>query len=117
MATAAAYLIARAGAKLTGAARAFAPFTLLPVASGGFGGAIAASVIFWILSLVFKSPQTIFVAISTVALLASFHLPFRLTNHRSPRFAGARLSMQLTLCLMHTVVAAVTVAALLIFIR
>jgi len=48
-------------------------------------------------------------------LLVSFHLPFRLTNHRSPRFAGATLAMQLTHCLMHTVVAVISVLLLLIF--
>lgn len=116
-ATTAAFLIARVAARLTAAPRAFAPFTLLPVASGGFGGALAASVIFWTLNLIFEHPQIVFVANSIVALLASFHLPFRLTNHRSPRFAGARFSMQLILCLMHIIVAAVSVGALLLFAR
>lgn len=115
-ATIAAFAIARVAAWLTNAPPSFAPFTFLPVASGGFASAIGASLIYCALALVFERPQTIFVVVAAILLLASFHLPFRLSNHRSPRFAGATFAMQLVLCSMHATVAAIGVGAALIFI-
>lgn len=109
------FVIAKVAGRLTNASPEFAPFTFLPIAAGGFGGALSASLIFYGLQLVFDRPQLVFVVVSAVVLLASFHLPFRLTEHRSPRFAGATLPMQLTLCLMHAVVAAFSIVSLILF--
>jgi hypothetical protein len=108
-------IVARISAAITKAPRKFAPFTWLPIITGCFGGAFLAAAVFYLLHFVFEQPQTPFITVSALALLASFHLPFRLTNHRSPRFAGATLPMQLTLCLMHTIVAAISVFALVRF--
>lgn len=110
-------VIAKTAAALTKASSGFAPFTFLPIASGCFGGALLSGAVFYLLHFTFERPQMIFLIFDFIALLVSFHLPFRLTNHRSPRFAGATLAMQLTLCSMHTVVALTSVVLLLFSIR
>lgn len=102
-------LIALIASLLLRAPRTFAPFTFLPIISGCFGGAVLAGLFYYALHLLFDRPQIAFLVAASIALLLSFHLPFRLTNHRSPRFAGATRRIQLTLCLMHTVVAVTSV--------
>ena len=76
--------------RLLNDAPGFAPFKFLPIASGSFTGTVLAGVLYFVLQLVFEQPQIVFIVIAFAGLLASFHLPFRLTNHRSARFAGER---------------------------
>ena len=60
-----------------------------------------------------KQPEKVFLFVAIITLALSFALPLRLSFTRSPRFAGVTPTAQMILVLMHTVVATVSVAALL----
>lgn len=92
----------------------FAPFTFLPVAAGCFGGAILAGGTYYILYFFSPHPELWFALVALATLLLSLHLPFRLTNHSSPRFAGATRPVQFTLCLMHFIAATTSVFSLIL---
>lgn len=108
------FTIARMFRLLLAVPHRFAPFAFFPIATGCFGGAMLAGVVYYVLHFIFERPPTAFIFTSGIALFFSFHLPFRLTNHRSERFAGATHPIQLVLCLMHTIVAITSVSLLLV---
>lgn len=99
--------------RLTNVPKDFPPFTLLPVLSGTFGGAILASITYSLLKLFARQPDRIFLFVVASTLALSFTLPLRLSFTKSVRFAGVTTSAQMVLILMHTVVATVSVVALL----
>ena len=99
--------------RLTNVPQHFPPFTVLPILSGTFVGAILASVVYSLLKVVAKQPDRTFFFVVAIALALSFALPLRLSFTKSPRFAGVTTSAQVVLILMHTVVATVSVVTLL----
>lgn len=107
------WAIAAAAPRFTNVPQDFPPFTLLPILSGTFGGAILASLAYSILKVFAKNPDRIFFFAAASALAISFSLPLRLSFTKSPRFAGVTTSAQMVLILMHTIVATVSVVVLL----
>jgi len=105
--------IGAVAARFTQVPETFPPFTLLPILSGTFGGAILASIAYSLLKAFAKQPDRTFFFVVAFTLALSFALPLRLSFTRSPRFAGVTTSAQMVLILMHTVVATVTVVTLL----
>lgn len=108
--------IASLAAWLTKAPATFAPFTVLPIFAGCFAGALMACLAYLALQTFLKSDfRLVYLIVIGIALVASYHLPWRLTYSASPRFMGVTLPMQLALGLMHTVVAGLSAIALLAF--
>ena len=107
------FLLAQAGFRLTPVPKNFPPFTVLPILSGAVGGPILAFLTYAVIRLAAKQPEKIFLFVAVGALALSFALPLRLSFTRSARFAGVTPTAQMILVLMHTVVATVSVAALL----
>lgn len=107
------YLIGRAGLRWTQVPKDFPPFTLLPILSGAVGGPLLAAGVYAFIRAVSRQPDRVFLFVAVAALVLSFALPLRLSFTKSKRFAGVTPSAQIVLVLMHTVVAAASVAALL----
>jgi hypothetical protein len=80
---------------------------IFKVTSGTVGGALLATLGYWILSAFVRDAQTlniIFVTAGIILLIASFHLPYRLSYTTSPRFAGVTVAAQIGQGLLHTLV-------------
>jgi Family of unknown function (DUF6069) len=107
------FTIARAGLRFAHVPGDFPPFTMLPILSGCAGGALMASFVYAVLKAVSSVPERAFLFVAVTALALSFALPLRLSFTKSARFAGVTPAAQMILVLMHTVVATVTVVALL----
>ena len=107
------FLIAQAGFRLTPVPKSFPPFTVLPILSGAVGGPVLAALAYAVIRPMTKQPEKVFLFVAIITLALSFALPLRLSFTRSPRFAGVTPTAQMILVLMHTVVATVSVAALL----
>ena len=106
------YLIAAAAMRLTGVPRGFPPFTSVPLLSGVAGGFIGASAVYFLIRLFSAHPNRIFLIVALVALAISFSLPLRLSFTRSKRFEGVTPAAQMTLALLHTLIATAAVTAL-----
>ncbi len=106
-------LIGQAGLPFTQVPKEFPPFTLLPILSGAVGGPLLALLSYSIIQAAFTQPEKKFLFLAVAALALSFALPLRLSSTKSPRFAGVTPTAQMVQVLMHTIVATITVAALL----
>lgn len=104
--------VANVGRYLFDAPQTFAPFTLLPILSGGLGGALGATGVYALLLRFSRRPVGTFRLLAGGVLVASFYLPTRLLVSKSSRFAGASMPIILTMMIMHTVVAATSVYVL-----
>ncbi len=91
----------------------FPPFTVLPILSGAVGGAVLAGLGYALTQAISKQPEKLFLFLAVGFLALSFSLPLRLSFTKSARFAGVTPTAQIILVLMHTVVATVSVAAVL----
>lgn len=107
------FVIASLALRFTGVPRGFPPFTILPLAAGSIGGALLAALVYAAMQSLFPHSGTTFPVIAGLTLLVSFLLPLRLSYTKSPRFAGVTLPAQITLGVMHTVVAVCSVSLLL----
>ena len=93
--------------KTTGVPAKYPPLTPLPIASGTVGGALLVTLGYWLLTAVVRDRSTVnvvLVAAGVVLLLASFHLPYRLSYTTSPRFAGVTTAAQVGQGVLHTLV-------------
>jgi hypothetical protein len=106
------WLLAALALRFTGVPKGFPPFTALPLLSGVFGGFLGASAVYALIGAVSRQPNRIFLFISLAVLALSFALPLRLSFTKSHRFVGATPAAQMTLALMHTVIATAAVAVL-----
>jgi hypothetical protein len=105
-------LIAAMATRLTGVPKGFPPFTTLPLLSGVFGGFICASAVYALIKVVSAQPDRTFFFVSIVVLALSFGLPVRLGFTKSRRFSGVTPAAQMTLALMHTVIATSVITVL-----
>jgi hypothetical protein len=105
-------MIGTTASRFTRVPSAFPPFTLLPVLSGTFGGAILASIVYSILRASARNSDRVFLFITVAIFALSLGLPLRLSFTKSQRFAGATPSAQMVLILMHAVVATVSFVTL-----
>ncbi len=107
------WCIARVALKITGVPAGFPPFTTLPLLSGVVGGFLGASAMYALCVRASAShPDRLFFLIAIGILALSFALPIRLSFTHSRRFAGVTPAAQMTLALLHTVIATSAVAVL-----
>jgi hypothetical protein len=106
------WVVANVALRLTGVPKGFPPFTALPLLSGLIGGFIGASIVYALVRTFARQPDRTFFFVAIVALAISFGLPLRLSFTKSHRFAGVTPAAQMTLALLHTIIAASAVTAL-----
>ena len=106
------WLIGVAAMSLTGVPKGFPPFTPLPLLSGVIGGFLSATLVYRFIGAISTQPTRTFLFVSMAVLVLSFGLPLLLSFTRSPRFVGVTPSAQMTLLVIHTVVAASAVTVL-----
>lgn len=97
--------------RLTGVPRTYPPLSPLPVVSGTVGGALLVTLGYWLLAAIFADPNVraiVFIALGSLLLAASFHLPYRLSYTKSPRFAGVTPAAQVGQAVLHSIVVVVS---------
>ena len=100
-------IVGRVLLRTTGVPPTFPPLTPLPLTSGAVGGALLVTLGYWLSTAVFRDRRTaeaVFSVAGIVLLLASFHLPYRLSYTTSPRFAGVTTAAQVGQGVLHTLV-------------
>ena len=103
--------------RVTGVPRSYPPLSPLPILSGTVGGALLTALGYGFLMAVFPDPQTrcvVFVTLGLLLLVASFHLPYRLSYTKSPRFAGVTPAAQISQGVLHVLV---VIGSMLCFLR
>lgn len=93
--------------KTTGVPSTYPPLLPLQVVSGTLGGSLLVTLGYWFLAAIIRDQKTlgiVFVSLGVVLLLASFHLPYRLSYTKSARFAGVTLAAQIGQGVLHTLV-------------
>ncbi len=105
-------LMAAVAVRFTGVPKGFPPFTTLPLLSGVLGGFLCASAVYALVRTVSSQPDRVFFFVSIAFLALSFALPLRLSFTKSPRFSGVTPAAQMTLALMHTVIATAAITVL-----
>ena len=93
--------------RITGVPPTYPPLLPLQVVSGTVGGALLVALGYWLLSALIRDQKMltiVFLSLGIVLLLASFHLPYRLSYTQSPRFVGVTLAAQVGQGLLHTIV-------------
>jgi hypothetical protein len=105
-------MVAALAMRFTGVPKHFAPFTSLPLLSGVVGGFLGASAVYALIRAVSEQPNRVFFFVSIAVLALSFGLPLRLSFTKSRRFVGVTPAAQMTLALMHTMIATAAVTVL-----
>lgn len=93
--------------RVTGVPRTYPPLSPLPILSGTVGGALLTDLGYGLLMAVFPDPHTrriVFLSLGLLLLIASFHLPYRLSYTKSPRFAGVTPAAQISQGVLHILV-------------
>ena len=96
----------------TGVPETYPPLRPLQIVSGTVGGAFLAAVGYALLTALVHDQRTlatIFVAAGVVLLVASFHLPYRLSYTTSLRFAGVTVAAQVGQGFLHTLVVGLSI--------
>ncbi len=106
------FLVAAVAMRLSGVPKDFPPFTALPLLSGVVGGFLGASLTYACVPLFAVHPNRIFLSIALLTLAISLSLPLRLSFTKSKRFSGVTPSAQMTLALLHAIVATAVVSVL-----
>ncbi len=93
--------------KTTGVPATYPPLLPQQIIAGTVGGALLVTLGYWLLTAFVRDPKTlniIFVVAGIVLLIASYHLPYRLSYTKSPRFAGVTMAAQIGQGFLHTLV-------------
>ena len=106
------WFFASVAMRITGVPRGFPPFTALPLLAGVVGGYVGSCVVYAVVQATAAKPENTFVFIAFAVLVLSFGLPLRLSFTHSARFAGATPAAQMTLALLHTLIAVSVVTVL-----
>ena len=97
--------------KISGVPATYPPLLPLQIVAGTLGGAILATIGYALISRLFADVQTqtwVFLGLALLILLASFHLPYRLSYTKSLRFVGVNLAAQISQGLLHCIVVGVS---------
>ena len=84
----------------------------MQIIAGTIGGALLVAPGYWLLASIVhdaKTRNTIFVVLGIVLLVASFHLPYRLSYTTSPRFAGVTVAAQIGQAFLHCLVVGLSI--------
>jgi uncharacterized protein involved in response to NO len=98
--------------RVTGVPATFPPLLPQQVLSGTIGGAFLVALGYWLLSALISNRNTrhlVFLALGLMLLIASFHLPYRLSYTTSSRFAGVTFAAQIGQALLHTIVVVLSI--------
>jgi ABC-type iron transport system FetAB permease component len=93
--------------KTTGVPSTYPPLLPQQIISGTIGGALLVTLGYCLLTSFIRDQKTLnttFVVIGVILLIASFHLPYRLSYTTSPRFAGVTVAAQIGQGFLHTLV-------------
>ncbi|HEX9996878.1 MAG TPA: hypothetical protein VGB45_07035 [Abditibacterium sp.] len=93
--------------RVTGVPPTYPPLLPQQIIAGTVGGALLVTLGFWILQSAIRDPKTrnwVFVSLGILLMIASYHLPYRLSYTKSPRFAGVTVAAQWGQVFLHTVV-------------
>ena len=93
--------------KTTGVPITYPPLLPMQIISGTIGGALLVTLGYWLLTALVPHPKTlnlIFITLGLILLVASYHLPYRLSYTTSPRFAGVTVAAQFGQAFLHTIV-------------
>ena len=104
--------IAALARNVTGVPKDFPPFTALPLLSGVVGGFCGGAAVYAIVRASSTNPDRAFLFVAITFLALSFALPIRLSFTKSRRFGAVTPSAQMTLALLHTLLATSSVSAL-----
>lgn len=97
----------------TGVPRSYPPLLPLQIISGTIGGAVLVALGFSLLNALIpniKLRHGVFIALGVLLLLASFHLPYRLTYSTAPRFIGWTIPALVAQGVLHTLVVGISIA-------
>lgn len=98
--------------KTTGVPSTYPPLLPMQIVSGTIGGALLVTLGYWLLNSLVrdqKTLNTIFIIAGILLLIASYHLPYRLSYTQSPRFAGVTLAAQIGQGFLHTLVVGLSI--------
>lgn len=93
--------------RVCGVPATYPPLLPQQIVSGTVGGSLLVALGYALLGAIFPSRarrHTVFLILALLLLVASFHLPYRLSYTKSPRFAGVTLAAQIGQCLIHSIV-------------
>lgn len=97
----------------TGVPRSYPPLLPIQIIAGTIGGAILTALGYSLLNALFadiKLRHGVFIVLGVLLLVASYHLPYRLTYSTSPRFAGWTVPALVAQGVLHTIVVALCIA-------
>ena len=98
--------------RVTGVPLTYPPLLPQQIVAGTVGGALLVTLGYWLLSALVPDARTrtwVFLILGVLLLLASFHLPYRLSYTKSIRFVGVTLAAQIAQGLLHTLVVGLSV--------
>ena len=98
--------------KTTGVPETYPPLRPLQITSRTVGGALLTTLGYCLLAALIRDQRTlliVFITAGVVLLLASFHLPYRLSYTKSPRFAGVTVAAQIGQGFLHALVVAISI--------
>ncbi len=101
----------------TGVPSTYPPLLPLQVTSGTVGGALLVTLGYWFLTAFIRDQKTlniVFITAGVILLIASFHLPYRLSYTTSPRFAGVTVAAQIGQGFLHTLVVGLSILCFLL---
>ena len=101
----------------TGVPRTYPPLLPQQIIAGTMGGALLVTLGYWLLASCLrdaKTVHTILVFAGIVLLVASFHLPYRLSYTTSPRFAGVTVAAQIGQGFLHCLVVGLSLGCFLL---
>ena len=90
--------------RISGVPPTYPPLLPQQIVSGTIGGPLLVALGYALLGAILPDKKTrhlVFVALALVLLVASFHLPYRLSYTKSSRFAGVTLAAQIGQALLH----------------
>jgi tryptophan-rich sensory protein len=100
----------------TGVPLSYPPLLPMQLIAGAVGGALLCTLGFSALRVFVRDNKMfsiVFMALGILLLIASFHLPYRLSYTTSPRFAGVTIAAQFAQAVLHCVVVGVSIRFLL----
>lgn len=93
--------------RVSGAPPTYPPLLPQAVMAGTVGGSLLITLGYALLAAVLPNKKlrlTVFIVLAALLLVASFHLPYRLSYTQSPRFTGVTLAAQMAQALLHCIV-------------
>ena len=101
----------------TGVPQTYPPLLPQQIIAGTVGGSLLVSLGYWLLASCLrdaKTVHTVLFVVGVILLVASFHLPYRLSYTTSPRFAGVTVAAQIGQGFLHCLVVGLSLGCFLL---